>query len=133
MRDQKGFTLIEVLTVIVIIGVLGGIAIQSFAGDRERAQDAKIVSVIRNLALKQEAYFATHHEYADELGDLGEAMLDDYVIALGAGNTGSVFSSFHITITSTEAAHTYTWTSDPAPGKPNLTSRANGASELSSQ
>ncbi len=136
MRNQRGYTLIEILVVLAIIGILAGIAIQSYAGDRQTAQDAKVVSALRNLALRQEAYFATHREYAADLGslgDLGEAMLDDFVIALSAGNTGSIFTSFHITITSTEAAHTYTWVSDPVPGEPNLTARANGAAEVSSQ
>src|SRR5665811_1562024 len=47
-KQQSGFTLIELLVVIIIIAILAGIAIPTYLGQREKAQDAAAVSLVRN-------------------------------------------------------------------------------------
>ena len=47
-EQQSGFTLIELLVVIIIIAILAGIAIPTYLGQREKAQDAAAVSLVRN-------------------------------------------------------------------------------------
>jgi type IV pilus assembly protein PilA len=60
---NKGFTLMELLVVVAIIGTLAAIAIPQFAAYRQKGFDAQAVSDLRNAAKAEEAYFATHLQY----------------------------------------------------------------------
>lgn len=69
-RDEKGFTLVELLIVISIIGVLATIAIPTFAGYRTKSFDSAAISDLRNAALAQEAYYADNLIYSLNLANL---------------------------------------------------------------
>ncbi len=47
-RDDDGFTLIELMVVVLIIAILIAIAIPTFLGARARAQDRAVQSNLRN-------------------------------------------------------------------------------------
>src|SRR3984893_13019773 len=61
-RDEEGFTLIELMVVVLIIAILLAIAIPTFLGARTRAQDRAAQSNIRN-ALTGEKTFYTDQQY----------------------------------------------------------------------
>jgi len=58
--NSKGFTLIELLVVIAIIGILSTLAILSLSGSRDKANDAKRISDVRQLAMTIEAENASN-------------------------------------------------------------------------
>ena len=57
MRND-GFTLIEILVVIAVIGLLAAIAIPQLASYRSKAIDAQMKSDLRNASVAIEAYYA---------------------------------------------------------------------------
>jgi type IV pilus assembly protein PilA len=72
-RNEKGFTLIELMIVIAIIGILAAIAIPQFSAYRKRAFNASAESDVRNLATAMEAYYVDFSKYA-----AGSANLSGY-------------------------------------------------------
>jgi type IV pilus assembly protein PilA len=59
-ESQKGFTLVELLVVIIVIAILCAIAIPTFMGQRERASDTAAYTLVRNgLTILQTAFVDT--------------------------------------------------------------------------
>ena len=63
MNAQRGFTLIELLVVIIIIAILCTIAIPTFLGQRQRAQDAAAYTLVRNALTALQGAFVDTTDY----------------------------------------------------------------------
>ena len=67
MKKDAGFTLIELMIVIAIIGILAAIAIPQFSAYRKRSYNAGAEADLRNAATAQEAYFVDFSTYGDDV------------------------------------------------------------------
>ena len=67
---EEGFTLIELMIVIAIIGILAAIAIPQFSAYRTRSYNAAANADLRNLATAQEAYYVDEQTYCGSVGRL---------------------------------------------------------------
>ena len=78
-RAARGFTLIELVVVVVITGVLAAIAVPSYQGMRERAQIAAAISEIASLQQEITEFRLLNNRYPTSLAEIGrDADLDPY-------------------------------------------------------
>jgi type IV pilus assembly protein PilA len=71
LKNKKGFTLIELMIVVAIIGILAAIAIPNFMNYQCKAKQSEAKSSLGNIRTMQEAYRAEYDTYGAGLGPIG--------------------------------------------------------------
>ena len=72
-KNQKGFSLIELLIVVVIIGILAAIAIPKFAETKQKAYITAMKSDLKNMVSAAEAKFSDDNTYANYVAPTGSS------------------------------------------------------------
>jgi prepilin-type N-terminal cleavage/methylation domain-containing protein len=65
LRADDGFTLVELLVVILIVGILAAAALAMLLNQREKAQDAEAKTTVVTAAKAIEVYSSEHGDYSD--------------------------------------------------------------------
>ena len=68
-KQNKGFTIVELLIVIVVIGILALLVITTYAGIQAKARNSKRVTDLKSLQTKLEAFY-NDNGYYPNLGDM---------------------------------------------------------------
>src|SRR5919109_3059166 len=107
-QDEKGFALIELLVVILIIGILAAIALPAFLNQRSKAQDTEAKTAARTAQTAMETYYTDNQTYQcntacvkliepalnEGVANAGLAITtgaQDYTVTVTQAKTGSVF------------------------------------------
>jgi len=76
--NRKGFTLVEVLIVVIIIGILAAIGIPQFADSIEKAKSGEAKAGLGHVQTGEKIYFAEHEMYTTVPGDLDISLSEKY-------------------------------------------------------
>ena len=111
MMNRKGFTLVELMIVVAIIGILAAIAIPNFVDMQYRAKRAEVPSNVDGIKTAELAYEASFDAFvpaADTPGSVTKAQqaftgggATDYA-TLGWGPDGNVRGSYAVATTATD-------------------------------
>lgn len=124
---QQGFTLIELMVVVVIVGILAAIAIPNYTQYVSRTRASEALGSLANLRVKMEQYYFDNRTYVSTgttcgLSSISGSNTSTYTFSCTAPTTSTY------TITSTGPLNTYTIDQNNA----KATTRYNGASATKS-
>ena len=112
MFNKKGFTLVELMIVVAIIGILAAIAIPNFVAMQYRAKRAEVPSNVDGIKTAQLAYDAAFDTFIQEIAEKPDASpgkaqrpwvggSSGGFLTLGWGPDGQVRGSYKVQSTST--------------------------------
>lgn len=88
---NKGFTLVELMVAVAIIGILASIVVPSYQDYLRKGRRAAAQSVLMDVAQKQQQYLLDSRSYASDLSTLNISVPSDvsqyYAISLTAGDS----------------------------------------------
>jgi len=70
IRNERGFSLIEMLTVLAIMGILAAIAVPTFVGSKRNGQDSMAQTSLRTGLSAQRTYYVDYQAYSTDVAIL---------------------------------------------------------------
>lgn len=104
-RDQRGFTIVELLIVIVVIGILAALVVTTYGGIQAKGRDSQRQADLSAMQTQIEAFYANHNYYpaladindvdwrADNMKSLDTDAMTDPSAAEGADDLSATAAS----------------------------------------
>ena len=110
---QAGVTLMELMIVVVIVGILAGVALAVYIEIVNKAKRTEAKILLHQAAARQERYYFENNQYTTTAADLGYSPATDscpqstnpcseeqsYELTMAAGATGSITTSYALSVT----------------------------------
>ncbi|QDT13328.1 type IV pilin protein [Planctomycetes bacterium K23_9] len=109
-RARKGFSLVELSVVVIIIGVLAAFGVPRLLQSVERSKAAESFKYLASVRAAQERFQARQGTYAADLTELDMSQTPPTYFSVGAaaaGATGSLEDSWTLTLTRSGASSGY--------------------------
>ena len=81
-RNEVGFTLIEILVVVAIIGLLSSITLIALLQARSKGRDARRLGDITQMNTAMELYFSTYKGYPSDSNGLPQGLNPQFLVSL---------------------------------------------------
>jgi len=95
-HTRSGFTLVELLIVVVVIGILAAMAIPRFQSTKGKAYLASVKSDLKNLSTAEESFFYEHRTYSTDLDSLkAVASQGDLLMVVNATANGWAATAYN--------------------------------------
>ena len=108
LRQENGFTIVELLIVIVVIAILAAISIVSYTGIQNRAKETSAQTLASQVAKKADIYYTIKGVYPTTLADFTDAANPDFALdgAKVTFATGSVLTATPVSTNFASATET---------------------------
>lgn len=102
LKSKEGFTLVELLVVLMVLGVLAAVAVPRISDISGKAQEVKAKTELKQVQTAMEVYLAENGTYPTSTSEMNDALdflmdsdLDEYTVKFVAGDA----DDFEITVT----------------------------------
>ncbi len=121
MLSKKAMTLIEVLTVVIIIGILAGVAVPRYFKTIERAKDQEAITNLKLIKAAQAIYFVENNTYCctpvpfEDVGIINQTLhlnlpaTSDWIYAITVVVSPPSIPNFRATATRNDATFSRFW------------------------
>jgi type IV pilus assembly protein PilE len=107
-KNQGGFTLVELMIVVIIVGILAAVAIPMYQGATERAKASEAVAALGTIRGALRVYYAEHGTYVSPSFTMGAQVTNGSVLDVSDNDLlGRYFSTECYTFPSAPTATAY--------------------------
>ena len=103
LHSKKGFTLVELMVVVIIVGILAAVAVPLYRSNLKRAMSSEGIALVGSVRTAERVYYAEHDTYTGTWSDLGGSVADlggnKYFTAAPTISAGT--TTFVVTVTGT--------------------------------